>query len=84
MVYTKRAEMTAVSSGTSHVRTQQRCSHTTWVDCIPAKRAVKKRQSFIHLESHATDTEESSESTREQRTPLHKAINNNNWIVTIC
>ena len=32
MVYTERAEMAAVSSGTSHVTTKQQCSYTTWVN----------------------------------------------------
>ena len=30
MVYTERADMAAVLSGTSHVRTKQRCNYTTW------------------------------------------------------
>ena len=32
MMYTERATVAAVSNGTSHVRTKQRCSRTTWVD----------------------------------------------------
>ena len=86
MVYTERAEMAAVSSGTSHVRTQHRCSHTTWVYCIPAKRAVKKRQTFIHLESHMMQlTLKSAVSLLQSREYRYiKAINNNSWIVTIC
>ena len=32
MVYTERAEMATVSSGTSNVRTKQRCNYTTVVD----------------------------------------------------
>ena len=31
MVYTERAEMAAVSSGTSHICTKQRRKHATWV-----------------------------------------------------
>ena len=32
MVYTQRAETAAVSRGTSHVTTKQRCKYTTSVD----------------------------------------------------
>ena len=32
MVYTERAEMTAVLRGTSHVTVKQRCKYTTAVD----------------------------------------------------
>ena len=32
MAYTERAETVAVSRGTSHVTTKQRCAYTTWVD----------------------------------------------------
>ena len=39
MVYTERAETAAVSRGTSHITTKQRCAYTTYVDI--QKRAVK-------------------------------------------
>ena len=32
MLYTERAETVAVSRGTSHVTTKQRCKYTTWAD----------------------------------------------------
>ena len=39
MVYTERAEMAAVSHGTSHVTVKERCKYTTSVDI--QKRAIK-------------------------------------------
>ena len=53
MVHTERAETAAVSRGTSHVTTKQRCKYTTSVDIV--KRAIKKEEAIAtHLESHAT------------------------------
>ena len=37
MVYTERAEAAAVSRGTSHVTTKQRCEYTTSVDIQNAR-----------------------------------------------
>ena len=64
MVYTERAEMAAVSCGTS------RCKYTTSVDI--QKRAIKKL--FTHVESHASGV--SLLESGELR--YIKAINNNN------
>ena len=49
MVHTECAEMTAVSSGTSHAGTKQRCKHTTWVDIQSGLCEAK----VAHIESHA-------------------------------
>ena len=40
MVYAERAETAAVSRGTSHAATKQRCTHTTSVDI--KKRGIKR------------------------------------------
>ena len=50
MVYTERAEMAAVSRGTSHVTTKKRCKYTTSMD---TQNALYK-DTVIHLESNVT------------------------------
>ena len=66
MVYTERGETAAVSRGTSHVQTKQRCKYTTSVDIHNA--LYKKLQTLIlnHMRQERT------ESTREQRIALYK------------
>ena len=49
-VYTERAQTAAVSRGTSHITTTQRCEYTTSVEM--QKRAIKKP--VTHLESHTS------------------------------
>ena len=51
MVYTDRAEMTADSCGTNHVRTKQRCNNTAWVVILSA---LYKAAVTGIIKSHAT------------------------------
>ena len=50
MAYTERAEVAAVSSGASRVRTKQRCIYTTWVD----DQSPLWKATTTQLESRAT------------------------------
>ena len=50
MVYAERAETAAVSCGTSHVTTKQRCNYTTSED---TQKCAIDQAMFTHLESHA-------------------------------
>ena len=67
MVYTESAETAAVSRGTGHVTTKQRCKYTTSMDT--QNRAMKKV--VTHLESHMRL--DRSESCRERRLALYKS-----------
>ena len=49
MVYTVRAQTAAVLCGTSHITTQQRCTHITSVDI----KKTRYEELVTHLESHA-------------------------------
>ena len=49
-VYTEHAQTAAVSRGTSHITTKQRCNYTTSVDI--QKRGIKKL--VTHLESRTS------------------------------
>ena len=62
MVYTERAETAAVSRGTSHLTTQQRCQYTTSVDTQTARYKKKKLKSLMR--------QKRSESARERRTEI--------------
>ena len=48
MVYTERADMAAVSRGTSHVIIKQRCKYTTSVDI----QKMRNKKLVTHVESH--------------------------------
>ena len=61
MVSTERAEMAAVSRGTSHVTTKQRCKFTTSVD----------KENALQKASHSF-RQERSESARERRIALYE------------
>ena len=50
MVFTERAEMAAVSRGTSHVTIQQHCIYTTSVDI----QKTRYKKLVTHVESHAS------------------------------
>ena len=71
MVYTERAETAAVSRGTSHVTTKQRCKYTTWVDIQNAlckkKKKTRRSVAYNHMQ------QEGSESAQEQRIALYKS-----------
>ena len=59
VMYTERDETAAVSRGTSHVTTKQRCKYTTSVDTQKRaknerRRRRRKKATVTHLESHAT------------------------------
>ena len=50
MVYTERAEMAAVSSGTNHARTKQCCKYAPWVDT----QSPLWKDTVTHLELYMT------------------------------
>ena len=54
IVYTERAETAAVSHGTSHVATQQRCKYTTWVDIQKALQKVSHSSRSTYDKSAAS------------------------------
>ena len=62
-LYIERAEMAAVSSGTSYVRTKQCCNYITWVDI--------QRAQYSH--AFRVTCDKSAVGARERRTALCKS-----------
>ena len=94
MVYTERAETTAVSRGTSHVTTKQRCKYTNSVGiqnallidfcCLTSTEGLCKRATVSDSHSFRIACDKSAVSLLESGDLLHtKAINNNNNKVAV-
>ena len=77
MVYTERAEMAAVSRGTSHVAIKQRCKY---VHHFGGFSKMRYKKLVTHVESHASAV--SLLESGEQR--YIKAINTNDNDVSTC
>ena len=56
MVYTERGEMAAVSRGTSHVTTKQRCKYTTSVDIHNALHKKLQKKIYKKLQLQKVET----------------------------
>ena len=76
VVYTESAETAAVSCGTSHATTEQRCAYTTLVDI---KNAYKKL--ITHLESYVSAVSLLESGEQRYVNAIIIIINNNNNIV---
>ena len=54
MVYSERAEMAAVSCGTSHVTVKQRCNYTTSVDIKKENKKTRHEKLVTDVKLHAS------------------------------
>ena len=73
MVYTESAETAAISCGTSHATTEQRCTHTTSVDI-----KIRVKKLINHLESHVNAVSLLESGEQRYTNAIISSINNNN------